>query len=315
MVFRGHRRGHPDRLQLSVAGATLKKFKILNICIFIAFLISGLTLETRNILEEIRNVKTVAVAMVSTFVLFPLTGYLLAKLLFPGNADFVVGVCIIAVAPVTVASGTVMTQMARGNIPLSLFICVASNFLCLLSIPLSLKLLLAYESAIHLPILQMIQQLFVIILIPILLGQLLRGKLMPILTPYKKLFSIFSQFIVLMFILNALSSSVTRVSQMGFRLILIFLFLILFHSFILFLNSRLARLLKLDRASTSAFTIHTSQKTLTVSYVVWADYFAAAFPMALIPGIGYHLTQSVMDSVIADRLRERADRAERDHTE
>jgi sodium/bile acid cotransporter 7 len=65
----------------------------------------------------------------------------------------------------------------------------------------------------------------------------------------------------------------------------------------------------LDRPSTTAFTIHTSQKTLTVSYVVWAGYFAQQYPMALIPGIGYHLTQTIMDSILAERFRLAADRA------
>jgi sodium/bile acid cotransporter 7 len=69
--------------------------------------------------------------------------------------------------------------------------------------------------------------------------------------------------------------------------------------------------MKLDRPSTTAFTIHVSQKTLTVSYLVWAGYFASQYPMALIPGIGYHLTQTILDSIVAERFRVAADRAER----
>ena len=63
-------------------------------------------------------------------------------------------------------------------------------------------------------------------------------------------------------------------------------------------------MIRLDRASTSAFTIHTSQKTLTVSYIVWSGYFAARYPMALIPAIAYHITQSVVDTLIAHRFRD-----------
>jgi sodium/bile acid cotransporter 7 len=66
----------------------------------------------------------------------------------------------------------------------------------------------------------------------------------------------------------------------------------------------------LDRPSVTAFTIHTSQKTLTVSYIVWAGYFAAQFPMAMIPAIGYHLTQMIMDSIVAQKFRLAAERAE-----
>ena len=61
--------------------------------------------------------------------------------------------------------------------------------------------------------------------------------------------------------------------------------------------------------STAAFTIHTSQKTLTISYLVWAGYFAAAYPMALIPGIAYHLTQMIMDTFVAQWFRSKMESA------
>jgi sodium/bile acid cotransporter 7 len=80
--------------------------------------------------------------------------------------------------------------------------------------------------------------------------------------------------------------------------------MILLHAIILLLNFGLSRLMKLNMASTAAFTIHTSQKTLTVSYIVWAGYFAADLPLALIPPIGYHLTQMIMDTFLAHRFYE-----------
>ena len=71
------------------------------------------------------------------------------------------------------------------------------------------------------------------------------------------------------------------------------------------LNYGISRVIRLDWPSTTAFTLHASQKTLTVSYVVWAGYFAAQYPMALIPGIMYHLTQMVMDTVVAEQMKKR----------
>ncbi|MEX1312858.1 MAG: bile acid:sodium symporter, partial [Desulfotignum sp.] len=79
-------------------------------------------------------------------------------------------------------------------------------------------------------------------------------------------------------------------------------FMIGLHVFMLVFNQYLARAIGLDLPSIAAFTIHTSQKTLTVSYLVWAGYFAAAYPMALIPAIVYHLTQMIMDTFVAHRF-------------
>jgi sodium/bile acid cotransporter 7 len=86
--------------------------------------------------------------------------------------------------------------------------------------------------------------------------------------------------------------------------------MIFLHSLILALNYGLSKAIGLDRPSTTAFTIHASQKTLTVSYLVWAGYFAAVYPLALIPGIVYHLTQMIMDTIVAERFRVAAERAE-----
>jgi sodium/bile acid cotransporter 7 len=108
-----------------------------------------------------------------------------------------------------------------------------------------------------------------------------------------------------------MASSAARILQAGTSVILVLVFMVLLHSLVLAMNYGISRFIGLDRPSTTAFTIHTSQKTLTVSYVVWAGYFAAQYPMALIPAIGYHLTQTIMDSILAQRFRLAADRAAR----
>jgi len=289
-----------------VAGAKVKQWNILKVGIFIAFLITGLTLETKAIADEVKNIKVLSAAIISSLVLFPLITFLLVNIFYKNTFDFVVGACIIATAPATVASGTVLTAIARGNIPLSLFICIASNFTAIFTIPFSLNFLLRFNQSMNLPVFAMIKSLILIVLIPVILGQILRIKARHLIVPYKKLFSIFSQLIVLLIIFNAVSSSTSKISHMGHKIIFVFAFMILLHAIILLLNFGLSRLMRLNIASTAAFTIHTSQKTLTVSYIVWAGYFAADLPLALIPPIAYHLTQMIMDTFLAHRFHELA---------
>ena len=38
----------------------------------------------------------------------------------------------------------------------------------------------------------------------------------------------------------------------------------------------------------------------------WAGNFGAQYPLALIPGIVYHLTQMIMDTFVAERFRRRS---------
>ena len=64
-------------------------------------------------------------------------------------------------------------------------------------------------------------------------------------------------------------------------------------------NYLIARLIRLDTPSLIAFTIHTSQKTLAVSYVVWAAHFADNFPMAFLPAVMCQLVQMIAGTFVA----------------
>ena len=294
-------------LFLPFVGLFVKKYKILSFGIFISFLLTGLTIETGHILKELQNIKVHAAALFSSLIFFPVLAYYLADSFFRSSPDFVIGALIIGVAPVTIASGTVMTSIALGNVPLSLFICVLGNLFSILTIPLMVNLILQFgEISITLPVVKMLIELSVTVLLPVLIGQALRINLKSKMASVKGGISIFNQSIVLLIILNALSSSIDGILNAGSMLFLIFLFMICLHMFFILINRTIARLLRLDPPSTAAFTIHTSQKTLTISYLVWAGYFAAKFPVAFIPAIAYHLTQMVMDTFVAYWFRRKA---------
>lgn len=292
---------------LPAVGRFVKAYHILDAGIFLAFLVTGLTLETSSILQQMKNVRVLASALASSLLAIPALSYGLARLAFPGTPDFVIGALIIGAAPVTIASGTVMTAIALGNVPLSLFICVLGNFASILTIPVILNLILQMGGTpITLPAGEIFLGLVLKVLLPTVLGQLLRPPLKAAIAPYKKAVSIFNQSVVLLIILNAVSSSAQGILDVGPAVAGVLLFMVGLHGLILLLNYALARGIRLDRPSTAAFTIHTSQKTLTISYLVWAGYFAAAYPMALIPGIAYHMTQMILDTIVAHRFREKA---------
>jgi len=279
----------------------LHEYDILTIGIFIAFFITGLTLDTSHLSMELLQLKAPLAAMISSLVFIPLLSWRLASYVFP--LEYVLGVCIIATAPVTVVSGTVMTALGRGNIPLSLFICVLGNFIGVFTIPISLKLLVDAGGHINLPVLKMLSSLVGTVLLPIVLGKLTQSPLKAFRSRYKHAFSIFQQGIVLLIIFNAVAGSGTHIRAAGASLPLLFAFIICLHSLILAMNFGISKIIRLDPPSTTAFTIHTSQKTLAVSYLVWSGYFASQYPLALIPGIVYHLTQMIMDTFVAERFR------------
>lgn len=291
-------------------GMFVREYKILKIGIFLAFLVTGMTLDTSDVIEQLKNFKVLVAAVFSSLFFFPFVTYFAANAVFTSQPDFVIGALIIATAPVTIASGTVMTGMAKGNISLSLFICVLCNVMAIFSIPPLLSIFVSVTEPIELPVWSMMLNLVLTILVPTIIGQLLQPKVQRIIKAHKKKISIFNQSVVLLIIFNAVAGSTTKLVDAGGSIIYAFLFMIVLHNAFLFFNYRLAKFINLDRPSISAFTIHTSQKTLTVSYLVWAGYLADSFPMALIPCIAYHLTQSICDTILAEKFRQSAEKVE-----
>ncbi len=286
-------------------GAFVREYSLLKIGIFFAFLVTGMTLDTSEVIEQLKDIKVLLAAAFSSLILFPVAAYYCAACVFADNSDFIIGVLVIAAAPVTIASGTVMTGIARGNIVLSLFISVLCNGLAIFTMPFLLNLFVNLTAPIYLPVWKMITSLVITVLTPTLIGQIVRPRVKALLTVHKKKFSVFNQTIVLLIIFNAVAGSTTKLIEAEAAIISVFVFMVILHNLYLGFNYLLARLMRLNRPSVAAFTLHASQKTLTVSYLVWAGYLAESFPMALIPGIVYHLTQSIFDTVIAQRMGRR----------
>jgi solute carrier family 10 (sodium/bile acid cotransporter), member 7 len=285
--------------QAPFVGRFIEENYILKITVFLVFVIIGLELDTKNITEEIKKIKNVPIVLFSSFVMFPVVAYFLAYYAFPSAPGLLVGASILATAPVTPASGTVLTRLAKGNVSLSLFICILTNIVAIFTIPLSLSLMLQSGIRVELPILDMLVKLFILILIPILLGQILKYPFPNIAKKYKKAFSIFTQCIVLLMILTAISSSTDRISAFGVKIIYIAIFILFLHVLIVMLNYYISHFIGYDEASRRALVLHSSQKTLTVSFVVWDNFFSTAYPMALILPITYYIIQNIVGTFIA----------------
>ena len=285
-------------------GDPLQRYSVFGVGIFLAFFITGLCLETHSILRQIQDFRAPVAAAFSCLILYPLVAWLIALPLLP--YEFVIGVCIIATGPVTVSSGTIMTAIARGNIPLSLFICILTSFLAIFSIPLMLNIMLNIGGEIELPMLKMLGDLVLKVLLPITLGQFIRPFFKDFIQRMNHPLSVFQSCIIILIIFRAVSSSAENISQMGTSVIGVVVFIVFLHFLMLFLNYAIANLLKFDRPSITAFTIHTSQKTLTVTYIVWAGYFADNYPMAFIPAIVCQLTQMTVGTFVAEYFKKRA---------
>jgi predicted Na+-dependent transporter len=285
-------------------GAFIKRWNILNVGIFCSFLATGLTLETRRIGAEARNVRAILTGLASCFVLFPAVARLLGWVWFGQDIQLLVGICILATAPATMASGTILTAVAGGNVPLSLMFNVTTHFAAIFLIPLLLKVLLGGDTGVSLPVLAVMQKLSLLVLLPVLLGQILRPWVKDRVVRCRKGFSIFGQCVVLLIILNAVASSVEETSSMGWGVVNIFGYVIVLHVLVLGMNWGLGRAVRLNGPSTSALVLHISQKSLGLSFIVW-DGFFSEYRTGFLFMIAYHIVQLIMDTYVAHGIASR----------
>ncbi len=292
-------------LAIPQVGEFGRAYNLFTVAIAGAFLVSGLTLNTSDLVRELRSVRLVGIAVAFSLVVMPVLAYFMVHAVAPDRPALVIGMTLIAAAPVTVASGTVMTAMALGNVPLSLVLCVVGNVAGVFTIPVVLNLLIEGTQAVEVPIADTIANLAMVVLLPLAVGQILQRPFKAWVQRHRKALKLYSQFVVLTIIFNAVTASASRIGAAGLFSLVAFPASFLLHGLFLAMNLGLARLLRLDPASTAALTIHNSQKTLTISYVVWAQTFAAAAPLAIIPCITYHLTQTIVDTFVAQAFRRR----------
>ena len=114
-----------------------------------------------------------------------------------------------------------MTPLGRGNVPLSLVICVLGNVLGIFTMPSPLKWIVEGAGSIHLPVIEMLANLVTTVLVPIVLGGLLRPRLNAYLTRFKKAFSVFQQSIILLIIFSAFAGAGATIASAGSMLLVL----------------------------------------------------------------------------------------------
>ena len=286
-----------------VAGDFLIRYEVLTFGLILSFLLTGLTLESRVLADGLGSIKGVGAAIVSSLFLYPVIAWLLSSALpYP---ELVVGCCILATAPSTISSGTILTAYARGNVALSVFICIATHFIGVATIPIMLNLLLRTGVGVELPVLTILSGLVLKVLVPLAIGQVLKPHVGRFVNKYASAISVFQTIIILLMVLTAVASSAERLNQMAGFLVIVALLVAVLHLGMVVLNYLLARAIRLDHGSLVAFTIHAPQKTLAVSFLVWSGSFATEFPGAFVPAILCHLLQMFTGTLIAEYFRAR----------
>jgi sodium/bile acid cotransporter 7 len=152
----------------------------------------------------------------------------------------------------------------------------------------------------------MMTDLVLSLIVPVIVGQLLRrippGKRFA--DDHKWLLAIVAQAFVLAMVMKAAVSVGERLSEQAAPAVFFWsvILAISLHLFALFGGLVSCRWLGFDRARQVAVAFSASQKTLQVSLVLYEQYFKKDYPFAVMPLLFYHVGQLLLDTVIARQL-------------
>lgn len=149
---------------------------ILAAALFIIMLGMGLSLKVSDFKRIILYPKAIGIGLTNQLVILPLFGLAIASFC-TSQPEIAVGIMILAACPGGPTSNLI-SYMAKGDLALSVSLTALSSLITILTIPFivsfSLEYFLGANQEITLDIPQMILQIFVIVVIPIAIGMLVR---------------------------------------------------------------------------------------------------------------------------------------------
>ena len=139
----------------------------------------GLTLVVKDFSRLFTYPKEIIIGLCNQLVFLPLIGFLII-LLFDLNSSMAIGIMILSLCPGGPTSNLI-TQVARGNIGLSVTLTALASLITVFTIPIILSKAITYftgetDIVIELPIVQTMIQILVITVIPVSIGMLIRKK-------------------------------------------------------------------------------------------------------------------------------------------
>ncbi|AUT02232.1 bile acid:sodium symporter [Nostoc sp. CENA543] len=149
---------------------------ILPIALAIMMLGMGLSLVPEDFQRIRKYPKAVSVGLISQLVFLPAIGFVIAKVI-PMQPAIAVGLIIVAICPGG-PSSNVITYLAKGDVALSVTLTAVSSVITVFTIPvlanLALQHFMGQTAAIALPIVSTIAQIFLVTILPVVLGMTLK---------------------------------------------------------------------------------------------------------------------------------------------
>lgn len=282
-----------------------------NVGVWLIFFLQGIALPTSELTAGI-NPKRLHVFVLSwNYIIFPiLVGVLLLPFsLFIPN-ELKLGFWLLAILPTTISSAVVFSTVSNGNTSNAIFSTVFSNLLSVLLVPLVAVAYLSVELNSSLSLTPAFSKLFLLIIAPLILGQLIRKWIPEISTLITSRTKGFGNWIIIFIVHCAFAQSVSSgfLIHIGIysiiTVILITVIILLIISYLVWWSSNFLNLSNDQRIS--AFFC-SSQKSIATGLPLTTSILSLAPGVVdtasiLIPLMCYHPAQLVLAGILSSRL-------------
>lgn len=268
------------------------------------FLIYGMRLKTSDIWTGLTNLKLQGSVFSFTYLIFPLLGLLTytltTRLLGPA---FVLGILYLTLLPSTVQSSISFTSIAKGNVAGAVCAATISNVLGVLLTPLLVWIYMGASSGIGTA---QIFDIFIKLLLPFILGQLLQPRFGNWVRTQKHLTKIVDRGTILIIVAAGISGATAQGLWNGISAQQIFWLLCvssLLLATVLSLTWATGKLLKLSFPDKVALLMCGSKKSLATGLPMATIIFPATTIAAVtIPVIVFHQIQLLVAAIVSRRL-------------
>lgn len=286
--------------------------RVSDVGIFILFLLYGARLSTREVIDGMRNFRLQGAILAATFIVFPAVGVLLELLTEPMlGAGLAAGLLYVSLLPSTVQSSVAFVSVARGNIAGAICAATVSNVIGMVATPLLVLWLMGASGSVGA---QGLTEVFVLLLLPFIIGQVAQRWIGDWVRRHRKLTGMWDKGTILVIVFVAVVTATAAgvwSSVSGWMIVAVGVISIAFVVLMLGLTWWGGRLLGLDVPDRIALLMCGSKKSMATGLPMASVLFtpAVAGPIA-VPLIIFHQLQLMICAWLARRLAARGDDVE-----
>jgi len=270
----------------------------------------GLTATPSALLRALTNWRATLVSLGFGYLIAPAMAFVSGWVLLDPESDLFRGWILVGCTSTTISSAIVYARSAGANATLALFLSNISSVASPLMTPVLIGVLLSKQ--IDVPVAPMMKTLFLSVLAPVLLAQVVLVVAARMVAPLRVYVGVFSQVGILLIVFMSMARTFHLAPPVFYRelpgvvTVLVVLSVALYAAMSTGSYSA-ARRAGLGAADAVAVAYASGQKTMAVT-VVLADRFFS--PVAAVPILVYHLTQLVCGELDSGFYRRRIDKGE-----